>query len=329
MKTPIIPSPPLSAELLKLTLPSPVSLSPSDCLSPRLDATPKTRILVAEDDAISRGFICARLAKWGYEVVATQNGTEAMTALRSQDAPSLAILDWMMPGMDGLEICRRVREVNRRVYLILLTARGSKENVVEGLRAGADDYLTKPFDSDELQARILVGLRMMALQAAPSEPPRVGFYPPPKTRILVAEDDAVLRQLICSRLAKWHYEPIPTVNGTEAMTALRKRDAPALAILDWLMPDMDGLEICHRLREAKRSVYIILLTARGSKENIIEGLRAGADDYLVKPFHAEELHARILVGLRVMSVQAALAARLTELEAAAEEISKRNRQFVI
>jgi DNA-binding response OmpR family regulator len=320
----------LSAELLKLTLPSPASLPPGDSRSPLLGDTPKTRILVAEDDPISREFICARLAKWGYEVIVTQNGTEAMTALRRQDAPSLAILDWMMPEMDGLEICRRVREVNRRVYLILLTARGSKENVVEGLRAGADDYLIKPFDSDELQARILVGLRMMALQTGPSEPrPIVGFHPPPKTSILVAEDDAVSRELICSRLAKWGYEPIPTVNGMEAITALRKRDAPALAILDWMMPEMDGLEICRRVREAKRSVYIILLTARESKENIIDGLRAGADDYLVKPFHSEELHARLLVGLRVMSLQAALAARLTELEAAAEEISKRSRQFVI
>ena len=82
--------------------------------------------------------------KWSYEVVATQDGAEAMSALRKSDAPSLAILDWMMPGMDGLEICRRVREVNKAIYIILLTSRGKKENVVEALRAGADDYLTKP-----------------------------------------------------------------------------------------------------------------------------------------------------------------------------------------
>ena len=166
MKTPITPSPLLSAELLKLTLPWPVSLPSEPSLSAGLDTVPKTRILVAEDDAVSREFICTRLEKWRYEVIVTQNGTEAMTALRKKDAPSLAILDWMMPGMDGLEICRRVREVNRAVYLILLTARGSKENVLEGLGAGADDYLIKPFDSRELHARILVGLRVMGLQAA-------------------------------------------------------------------------------------------------------------------------------------------------------------------
>jgi DNA-binding response OmpR family regulator len=156
----------LSAKLLKFTQPWPLSLPPEPRPDAGQDAAPKTRILVAEDDAVSRELICARLTKWGYEVIVTQNGAEAMTALRKPDAPSLAILDWMMPDMDGLEICRRIREVDRVLYIILLTARGSKENVVEGLGAGADDYLIKPFDKDELHARILVGLRVMALQAA-------------------------------------------------------------------------------------------------------------------------------------------------------------------
>jgi DNA-binding response OmpR family regulator len=101
---------------------------------------------------------------------------------------------------------------------------------------------------------------------------------------------------------------------------LRGRDAPSLAVLDWMMPGLDGLEICRRVRETKKLVYIILLTARGGKENVIEGLRAGADDYLIKPFDKDELHARILVGLRVMKLQEALVHRVEELEAAAHEI---------
>lgn len=127
---------------------------------------PRVTILVAEDDPVSRELICTRLANWGYDVIAAQDGSDAMSVLREKSAPSLAILDWMMPGMDGLEICRRVREVNRLVYLILLSARGTKAEVVEGLNAGADDYLIKPFDKDELHARILVGLRSMKRQAA-------------------------------------------------------------------------------------------------------------------------------------------------------------------
>lgn len=170
MNPPNEPSPPSSLKPLAFTLPSPFSLPiESKLVPPTDDAAPKTRILVAEDDPVSRELICARLTKWGYEVVATANGTDAMSELRKKDAPQLAVLDWMMPEMDGVEICRRVREADRTLYIILLTARGSKENVVEGLTAGADDYLIKPFDKEELHARILVGVRVMTLQRALAE----------------------------------------------------------------------------------------------------------------------------------------------------------------
>jgi DNA-binding response OmpR family regulator len=89
-----------------------------------------------------------------------------MKALRAEPGPALAILDWMMPGMDGVEVCRRIRERNKVVYLIILTSRGTKENIVEGLHAGADDYLIKPFDTNELLARIQVGFRILDLHGA-------------------------------------------------------------------------------------------------------------------------------------------------------------------
>jgi DNA-binding response OmpR family regulator len=143
---------------------------------------------------------------------------------------------------------------------------------------------------------------------------------PSKTRILVAEDDPVSRHLISTRLANWGYVGVIASDGAQAMAILRGPDAPSLAILDWSMPHMDGIEICRRLRDAQKMIYIILLTANGSKENIVEGLRAGADDYLVKPFHAEELQARILVGLRAMAAQGTLANRVLALERAVSEI---------
>jgi DNA-binding response OmpR family regulator len=158
----------LEERLIKFTLPSPTTAPSAPEPSPRGLGTigaPKTRILVAEDDPVSRELISSRLKKWGYDVVGTSSGTEAMTVLRCADAPMLAILDWMMPGMDGLEVCRRMRATNRTIYIILLTAREGKESLIEGLNAGADDYLVKPFDKDELGTRILVGLRVMALQA--------------------------------------------------------------------------------------------------------------------------------------------------------------------
>jgi len=164
MNTPTEPTPPPDREL-KFTHPWPLSLPPEPWSGGKGGA-PNTRILVAEDDVVSRELICTRLEKWGYEVIATDNGMDAIMELRKKDAPSLAILDWMMPGMDGLEICRRGREVDRVLYIIMLSSRGSKANLLEGLRAGADDYLVKPFDKDELHARILVGLRAMRMQAA-------------------------------------------------------------------------------------------------------------------------------------------------------------------
>jgi phosphoserine phosphatase RsbU/P len=123
--------------------------------------------LIAEDDAVSRRLLEATLTKWGYEVIATEDGLQALEVLRQPDAPSLAILDWMMPGMDGAEVCLKARETaaDKSLYIILLTAKGRKEDVVEGLTAGADDYIVKPFDRSELKARMNAGERILRLQA--------------------------------------------------------------------------------------------------------------------------------------------------------------------
>jgi len=125
------------------------------------------RVLIAEDDAVSRCLLEATLTKWGYEVVTTTDGLQALEVLSQPDAPSLAILDWMMPGLDGAQVCLKARAAagERLLYLILLTAKGRKEDIVEGLTAGADDYVVKPFDRPELKARMNAGERILRLQA--------------------------------------------------------------------------------------------------------------------------------------------------------------------
>jgi DNA-binding response OmpR family regulator len=126
------------------------------------------KILVAEDQAVSRHILAANLHKWGYDVTAVEDGTRAWEALQAEDAPQLVILDWLMPGMDGIEICRQLRQrpQTRPIYLILLTARRGQEDKIHGLQAGADDYITKPFNGEELRARVQVGIRVLELQGA-------------------------------------------------------------------------------------------------------------------------------------------------------------------
>ena len=123
------------------------------------------RILIADDERSSTMMLGRTLEQWGFEVVVAQDGVEAWQRIISDQPPALAIVDWEMPGLDGIELCRRIRATALRspVYVILLTARNSRQDLVAGLEAGADDYLTKPFDPDELRARIHVGQRTLGL----------------------------------------------------------------------------------------------------------------------------------------------------------------------
>jgi DNA-binding response OmpR family regulator len=127
------------------------------------------KILVAEDDAVTRKILAVTLERLGWDVVTAKDGDAAwqlFETLKGKEAPELAVLDWMMPGLEGIEICRRLRATPgfERVYVILLTSRADKQDLSEGLAAGANDYIAKPFDPVELEARVRVGERMVNLQ---------------------------------------------------------------------------------------------------------------------------------------------------------------------
>jgi two-component system, cell cycle response regulator len=124
------------------------------------------KILAAEDNPIFQSMLENMLTNWGYEVVMARDGNEALSLLKGKDAPRLALLDWMMPGLDGVEVCRRVRMAGLEpyVYMVLLTARSDSEDLLEAMDAGADDYLTKPFHALELRARLRAGRRIIELQ---------------------------------------------------------------------------------------------------------------------------------------------------------------------
>jgi diguanylate cyclase (GGDEF)-like protein len=128
------------------------------------------KILIADDDPTSNLILKSMLFRWGFDVVTTFNGTEALKILEAEDVPQIAIIDWMMPGMEGLEVCRRIREMekggDRYTYVVLLTGKDDKEDIVAGIDAGADDYIVKPYNNAELKARLNAGQRIIELQTA-------------------------------------------------------------------------------------------------------------------------------------------------------------------
>ena len=175
-------------------------------------------ILIADDDGASRQLLEATLTRWGYRVVSASDGVAARDALLSAHAPRLAILDWMMPGLDGASVCRQVRELHTPPYryLILLTGQTGQDDLVAGLEAGADDYIAKPFRPAELRARLRAGRRILALQDE-----------------LIAE-----RDLFQSRAARdplttlWNHAEIFRILGHELQRAGREHGRVGVVIAD-------------------------------------------------------------------------------------------------
>ncbi len=142
--------------------------------------------------------------------------------------------------------------------------------------------------------------------------------------VLIAEDDRVTGEILARTLQRWNHETTVVGDGGKAWEYLRASTSPTLAILDWMMPEMDGPEVCRRVRAdlPLANMYLLLVTAREGRSDVIVGLDAGADDYIVKPFDPEELRARISVGVRVLGLQQKLAERVAELQAALSNVKQ-------
>jgi phosphoserine phosphatase RsbU/P len=143
-------------------------------------------------------------------------------------------------------------------------------------------------------------------------------------RVLIADDDPVLRHALQSELRDWGYTPVIAENGTDALRTLQQPDPPLLAVVDWNMPGIDGIELCQHVRATPELtvMYLILLTGNQDQKDVLAGLASGADDYITKPFHWEELRARLRIGRRIAGLQQTLAARVDELQKALSNVKR-------
>jgi DNA-binding response OmpR family regulator len=143
-------------------------------------------------------------------------------------------------------------------------------------------------------------------------------------RALIAEDDRVAAQILSKTLTRWEFDVTVAGDGDAAWRFLQSATGPTLAILDWMMPNIEGAEVCRRVRKELplANMYLILLTSLESRSDVVAGLDAGADDYVVKPFDPEELRARVQVGVRVLTLQERLAERVQELQAALSNVKQ-------
>ncbi len=244
------------------------------------------KVLIAEDDPISRRILQTYLVKWGYEVIVATEGEEAWGILQGNDELSLAVLDWMMPGRSGVDLCRGVRQRKglRYIYILLLTAKGQKEDIVEGLDAGADDYLTKPFDPYELRARLRAGRRIVELQEQ-----------------LIQAREALRDQASRDALTDlWNHKTIRAILRKEVARASRTRNPFAVAMFDVdrfkSINDTYGHQAGNAvLREASRRLRSAMRTYDSLG-------RYGGDEFLAvfpgcspsdAPVFAESVRARI------------------------------------
>lgn len=154
----------------------------------------------------------------------------------------------------------------------------------------------------------------------PPESPGPDHHAP--ARVLIVDDDATTRRALCSIVSHSGWTPVPIENGRMALQALAEPGGPRLALVDWMMPDLSGLEVCQEARRVHTTnpPYLLLITVRNSSADVVAGLDAGADDYLIKPINTAELRARVRVGLRTVELRDRLLLRAYELEAALAEV---------
>jgi two-component system cell cycle response regulator len=309
-------------------------LSMRPTLSPSGKTAGGHRILIVDDEPLNVKLTGARLASKGYRIFSASDGNQALEIVH-RERPDLILLDIMMPGRDGYEITRILKQhpEYQDIPIILVTALDGEDDKKRGLDAGADEFLNKPVNYTELEARVLSLIRLKQYQeqlgtrkASESLMVKTGEEPSSPLQeelpvVLLVEDDEMEARLMQACLSDLSCAVRRVRDGKEALEAVAREKVDVM-LLDIVLPNMDGFEVCRRLKEKEETlpVQIVMVTSLNDLQDKIRGLEVGADDYLVKPLNREELCARVrslirkkgyLDGLRA-KVDAALQAAITD-----------------
>jgi DNA-binding response OmpR family regulator len=281
--------------------------SPGQSLPPsQIVQTPEGTVVVviAEDDPVSRKLVTAVVENGGFRTIVASNGEEALTALREWDRPCVAVIDWTMPGMDGAEVCRQTRESGKSVYIIMLSARGSKEDIVRGMDNGANDYLTKPFDWDELLSRIRAGVRQLKsefalnnqieeLNCAVRETKIIKFQlAAARTHapaVLVLEDDSSIQALFEIYLTSFGYRVLVAKNAGQALRMVSARSDIRVLILNGLA----GQLLASKAVEALPGIGILFCSDQSPDSGTRSGTKLSARNFLQRPYRPADLKQKM------------------------------------
>ena len=277
------------------------ALPPSQVVSPPKDPVV---VVIAEDDPVSRRLVTAVVETGGFRTIVASNGEEAMTALREWDKPCVAVIDWMMPGMDGAAVCRQTRESGKSVYIIMLTARGSKEDIVQGMDNGADDYMAKPFDWDELLARIRTGVRQLEselalnaqieeLNCAVREAKVIKFQlAAARTNapaVLVLEDDSAMQAIFEIYLTSFGYRVLVAKDAGQALRMLCARSDIRVLILNGLT----GEQLASKALDVLPEIGILFCSDQSPGALATGGIELSARNFLQRPYRPADLKQKI------------------------------------
>lgn len=264
------------------------------------------KILIADDDAEIAQMLSVFLRANEFEVVTAADAMQAL--LFAKQKIDAIILDVHLPGGSGLDTLKRLKRAPQTKHLPVIVISGDPAEALplEAVANGASDFLPKPLDLDRLLVSLKSSLQLTELGRTGMEStPAVEAAGVAAQRILIAEDDKFHRLILEKFLPDWGFQLEIATDGNTAVEMLLAEDSPRLALLDWMLPGLDGPGICRKVRAAtgRPYTYLILLTAKSHKQDLVQGLESGADDYLVKPFDAQELRARLRVGSRILQLQ--------------------------